>query len=239
MARHGENIRKRKDGRWEARYIHSYDEKGKAVYRSVYAYTYDEAKAKRAKAAASVNADDNFKSDLTFAQVAELWLASRKEVVKVSSYNHYRNQLESHIIPDLVNYRFSSLTSADINTLLKNKISQGYSPTTVSGLRTLLMMIFKYAKNNRIACSVSDPVFIPKKKKSDVEAFTIPEQKILVEYLNTHPDQFNLSIFISLYCGLRIGEVCALQWKDILFTKETISVDKTMIRIQKKDTKCW
>ena len=238
MARHGENIRKRKDGRWEARYIASYDENGKAVYRSVYAYTYDEAKAKRAKAAASLDsAPAALKNDLTFVQVADLWLNARKEVVKVSSYNHYRNQLESHIIPDLVNHKFSSLTSADINALLKNKITQGYSPTTVGGLRTILMMIFLYARNNRIACNVSDPIFIPKKKKSEVEAFTIPEQKLLIEYLNAHPDQFNLSIFISLYCGLRIGEVCALQWKDILFTKETISVDKTMIRIQKKDTR--
>ena len=237
MARHGENIRKRKDGRWEARYIQSYDENGKAVYRSVYAYTYDEVKAKRAKAAASIDVTETLKSDLTFVQVADFWLNARKEVIKVSSYNHYRNQLESHIIPDLINYKFSSLTSSDINTLLKNKIAQGYSPTTVNGLRTILMMIFHYARNNRIACSVSDPIFISKKKKSEVEAFTIPEQKLLIEYLNAHPDQFNLSIFISLYCGLRIGEVCALQWKDILFTKETISVDKTMIRIQKKDTR--
>ena len=41
MARHGENIRKRKDGRWEARYIASYDDKGKAVYKSVYGNTYE------------------------------------------------------------------------------------------------------------------------------------------------------------------------------------------------------
>ena len=185
MARHGENIRKRKDGRWEARYIASYDDKGKAVYKSVYGNTYEEAKLKRAKSAASLDTvHDTVKSDLTFTQVADLWLNARKEVVKVSSYNHYRNQLESHIIPDLVNYKFSTLTSADISKLLKNKIAQGYSPTTVSGLRTTLMMIFLYAKNNRIACSVSDPIFIPKKKKSEVEAFTLPEQKVLVEYLN-------------------------------------------------------
>lgn len=236
MARHGENIRKRKDGRWEARYIASYDSNGKAVYRSVYAYTYDEVKAKRAKAATTTTKTESVQTDLTFAQVAEMWLNSRKEVIKVSSYNHYLNQLESHIIPDLVNYRFSSLTSAEINELLKSKINQGYSPTTVNGLRTILMMIFHYARNNRIACSVSDPVFLPKRKKSEVEAFTIPEQKLLTEYLNTHPDQWNLAAYISMYCGLRIGEVCALQWKDILFTKETITVDKTLIRIQKKAT---
>ena len=50
MARHGENIRKRKDGRWEARYVYAYDEKGKAKYHSVYAATYDDAKSRRDEA---------------------------------------------------------------------------------------------------------------------------------------------------------------------------------------------
>jgi len=237
MGRHGENIRKRKDGRWEARYIHSYDENGKAKYRSVYAPTYDEAKQKRAKAASTAGSDQlEMHPDLTFAQVAELWLESKKDVIKVSSYNHYLNQLESHIIPDLINFRFSTLTSSDINQFLKNKLSHGYSPTTVNGFRTILMMIFHYARNNRISCAVTDPVLIPKKKKNQVEAFTKAEQSRVDQYLQEHPSQYNLAIWISLYCGLRIGEVCALQWKDIQFSKETILVDKTLIRIQKKKT---
>lgn len=46
MARHGENIRKRKDGRWEGRYK-AYDEsRGRTVYRSLYGRTYDEVKEK-------------------------------------------------------------------------------------------------------------------------------------------------------------------------------------------------
>ena len=237
MARHGENIRKRKDGRWEARYIHSYDDKGKAKYRSVYGSTYDEVKEKRAKAATSSEIDKlNYNHDLTFAQVAEKWLESKKDMIKISSYNHYLNQLESHIIPDLVNYRFSTLTSTEINELLINKINHGYSPTSVNGLRTILMMIFHYARNNRIACNVTDPVFIPKKKKNEIEAFTLSEQGLLDEYLNDHKDQFNLAILLSLYCGLRIGEVCALQWQDIKFIKETITVNKTLLRVQKKNS---
>lgn len=46
MARHGENIRKRKDGRWEGRYLAYSEEKGRKLYRSVYGRTYWEAKEK-------------------------------------------------------------------------------------------------------------------------------------------------------------------------------------------------
>jgi hypothetical protein len=42
-----ENIRKRNDGRWEARYISSYNNDGKAIYRSVYGHSYEEVKKKR------------------------------------------------------------------------------------------------------------------------------------------------------------------------------------------------
>ena len=46
MPRKGENIYKRKDGRWEARYIHHY-EGGKAKYKSIYGNSYTEVRAKR------------------------------------------------------------------------------------------------------------------------------------------------------------------------------------------------
>lgn len=46
MPKRGENIRKRKDGRWEGRLIIGYNEKGKSVYKSIYGKTYLEAKKK-------------------------------------------------------------------------------------------------------------------------------------------------------------------------------------------------
>ena len=46
MARTGENIYKRKDGRWEGRFIYAYGEDGKAKYKYVYAKTYTAVKSK-------------------------------------------------------------------------------------------------------------------------------------------------------------------------------------------------
>lgn len=50
MPRRGENIRKRKDGRWEGRYIAERKSDGRAVYRSVYAASYTEVRKKLAEA---------------------------------------------------------------------------------------------------------------------------------------------------------------------------------------------
>ena len=232
MARHGENIHKRKDGRWEARYIYTY-ENGKPKYRSVYAPTYEMAKEKRS-GLINPAAATGLKTNLTFYQVAALWLQSKKESLKKSSYNHYYNQCHLHILPSLCQQQFSEITAQDASDLLKSKIKEGYSAATVAGLRTILMMIFHYARKHDIACAVKDDIDIPKAKRTPVKAFTREEQKKIDDYLKDHPDVFNLAVSLSMYCGLRIGEVCALQWKDIHLEQGTIDISKTLIRIQNK-----
>lgn len=233
MGRHGENIRKRKDGRWEARYVYTHDSNGKAKYHSVYGNTYDEVKAKRNDIQKSLLRPE-LRNDLTFYEVATMWLKSKEDSLKRSSYNHYYNQLHQHIPSDILEMKFVDLTADKVNELLKNKIKDGYSAATVSGLRTIMMMIFHYARKKGIACSIHDDIYIPKCSHKNVRAFTREEQKKIVLYLKEHPDVFNLAIYLSMYCGLRIGEVCALQWKDIHLIQGTISISKTLIRIQNK-----
>ena len=233
MPRHGENIRKRKDGRWEARYAASHDHNGKTVYKSVYGNSYEEVKTKREEILNS-SLKTSRRSGLTFEQVTDLWLQSKKDSLKRSSYNLYYNLLHQHLLPLLIDTHFSSITADDVSALLKNKIKEGYSPSTVLALRTILMMIFHYARKHDITCSVDDEIYIPKTKRNDVKAFTRDEQKAIDDYLKEHPDVFNLSVYLSMYCGLRIGEVCALQWKDIHINQGTIHISKTLLRMQNK-----
>lgn len=74
MPRHGENIFKRKDGRWEGRYISSYNENGKAIYKSVYSKTYADTKRKLEVAK---NSNLNLRKSTTFNTFSDLlnyWL---------------------------------------------------------------------------------------------------------------------------------------------------------------------
>lgn len=235
MSRHGENIRKRKDGRWEARYVNKYNKDGKAVYRSVYGATYQAARKKRSDEMERSDSE-HLRTNLTFAQVAELWLAAKKETVKATSYNQYYNQCRTHLFPELADKQFSDITATDINLLLKKKIAEGYAISSINCYRTILLMIFRYARRNNIKCSVNDSILSPPSRQNNVCAFTRSEQKEINVYLQEHPGLFNLAVYLSLYCGLRIGEVCALQWKDINLKKEMITVSRTLIRIQKKDS---
>ncbi len=89
MGRHGENIRKRKDGRWEARVISSHTPDGKAIYRSVYGKTYLEAKEKRndflrRTTSSQTRKSDHCKGKATLEEVAWEWLSTRKDSIKRS-----------------------------------------------------------------------------------------------------------------------------------------------------------
>ena len=60
-------------------------------------------------------------------------------------------------------------------------------------------------------------------------------RKKLEIYLFNHLNEISLGILLSLYTGLRIGEVCALQWNDIHLEKEMISIQKTVSRVRNFD----
>lgn len=78
MSRRGENIRKRKDGRWEGRYYTHDLQTGQSSVHSVYAKTYGEVKEKLSAAKQSVQTvlgKDPGKKTVCFDTVAEEWLA--------------------------------------------------------------------------------------------------------------------------------------------------------------------
>ena len=89
MARRGENIFKRKDGRWEARVIECRSD-GKRVYRSLYGKTYTEAKAKKEEyyGINRFESAPSAKKLAAFSWLAGEWLASVRGTVKESTYIH-------------------------------------------------------------------------------------------------------------------------------------------------------
>ena len=101
MSKKGENIYKRKDKRWEARYIKGYDPNGSARYGYCYGKTYREAKEKveRAKAALLMNVPSpEHNSRKRFSHYCDEWLRLNKIRVKESTYVKYNTTVEKHIM---------------------------------------------------------------------------------------------------------------------------------------------
>lgn len=153
MARHGENIRKRKDGRWEGRYPVYSEEKKKQVYHSVYARTYNEV---REKLTTQKNLQKNpprerlnetlpqtwpDSNNIKLADAAQEWLTGIKEKRKPSTYVKYSLIYHKHIENNLKNVFMSEIT----NILVREKISYPLSDSVCKSIYCVLNQIIKFA----------------------------------------------------------------------------------------------
>lgn len=102
MSKKGENIHKRKDGRWEARYKKGRNQNGGIYYGYVYGKTYSEAKEKLLEA--QINNDTRVcaAKGKTFADASVLWLSNNKLRLKGGTINKYETIINTHILPQLV-----------------------------------------------------------------------------------------------------------------------------------------
>ena len=231
MARRGENIYKRKDGRWEGRYKNGFKPNGKTRYSSVYGSSYSEVKillnTKRAE-----QKTDCLKCNFTFGELSALWLESIVHNVKESTYSNYSMKLEKHILPYFGAIRYEKLTIKIFNGFIAEKLSSGLSARYVSDICRVIKSITKFARVQLGYADKAELLSLPKCEKKEREMLTAPQQSLLTNYLTNNLSPSNLGILISAVTGMRIGELCALKWSDIDLEKRIITVGKTMQRIK-------
>ncbi len=233
MARRGENIRKRTDGRWEGRYIASYDNTRKACYRSVYGATYTEVKEKLQQC--KKGNEQKPEIQITMQYLFEEWLAMKKDIIKPSSYVKYHNLIENHYIPYFGYMKATCLTCKNVQDFLLQK--QYLSEKTVHDMSTLLTQIIKYGQSKRyIGYFDFENIPYPKLATQALHVLKDSEVRKLVQFIQTNFEIQKIGVLLSLFMGIRLGEVCALQWQDVNFDDETIYIEKTMQRLKNFDT---
>ncbi len=244
MARTGENIYKRKDGRWEARYIYAYKADGKAQYKYIYAPTYTEVKTKLLFYRSSKYEELQVsKSKEKYCYWLDEWLRSKKLSVKESTYMRYSKAIENHIKPLLGKYPIDKISTELMERYVTDKLqkgkidaSGGLSAKTMSDILVIIKESFKYAKSYgiNIVCDFDRISF--KKSQKEMRVLTLIEEQRLVSVLMDTTDRYKMGVFICLYTGIRIGELCALKWKHISLTEKTIKIEQTMQRLQYEHT---
>lgn len=166
----------------------------------------------------------------TFSKVAELWKADKKQYVKKSTYAAYALLIQSHLLPELGEQ--DEVTEEDVQSFVNQKLESGLSQKTVRDILVVLKMILRFgAKRGYWPSRQIDIIFPTERERQDIEVLTLANQRQLMSYVKEHFTFLNLGIFICLNAGLRIGEVCALQWNDIDVTSGVIHVGKTIQRI--------
>jgi integrase len=230
MARRERNIYKRADGRWEGRHIKDYGGAGgRARYASVYGRSYAEAKRKlmqrreekpRAGAAAGSR-------PLTVREAVEAHLAGASSGLKRSTLGLYERYLERYIAPYFGNARSHGLQPEAAQGFVDSLAARGLSAATVQSVFSLLRVS---------VCGTGGagfpPVRLPKRFNAEAEAFSVEEQRRLEEASAMSDDLDRAALKLSLYTGLRVGELCGLMWQDIDFGRRQLCVRRTLQRVR-------
>lgn len=241
MPRRGENIYKRKDGRWEARYIAFYDEAGKAHYKSLYAKSYAEAKIKKQEACLPGHPPVKAVSGQgcsSFGEACRLWLRSIQPKIKESTYVKYRSILDAYIMPALGSYSMGKINARLLEQYFKELLGHGKADGTglaaksVSDIKSVIKMAIVFSVNEGWMGGFRMDNIVIRQESRQIRILTQEEQANLESYLLAEPSDIRLGIYISLYTGIRLGELCALRWADIDLGERMLSVNKTMIRLR-------
>ncbi len=235
MARRGENIYKRKDGRWEGRYKSGFKADGKTKYSSVYGKSYAEVRATLVNKRLQTQSDAPA-CKLKFGEIVRLWLNDLKNTVKESTYANYLMKAEKHILPRLGGILYDKMTVNILNDFVTEKLSDGLSPKYVADISALIKSASKFAGRRYGYADKSEFMAVPKINKQREKAMLSDlEQNILTANLINNVTPSNTGILLSAATGMRIGELCALKWSDFDFEKRTITVSRTIQRIKNQD----
>lgn len=237
MSKRGNNIYKRKDGRWEGRILQNNDFGGKRKYISVYGKTYREVKEKTEHMRLQVKSNvQRSHSDILMNEAADIWVKDKGAVWKPSTYSAYQNILQKYIIPHLGEYRLSQINNHIMELFLSNirlgEHGKSLSNRYLHSICNMVLMILVHVKKKRgFTIDIPEnPVVYVKSKQ-----LLLPTENtmmILEEYLieNIKNDSC-LGILIAFYTGIRIGELCALTWEDIDLSEEIIYIHKNVQRV--------
>lgn len=231
MSRRGEAIYHRKDGLWEARYVKGLDATGKKKYASVYAHSYREAKERRQDIVSKITLLPQSISSrrICLNELILEWLFLNQGRIKPSTYQKYSSQFENHIKDTVGKYQIIYLTPVLFKQYSDGLLKKKLSATTVNGILTFIRTCLKYG-NRQYGTPSVDMVYL-KPPRKEMRVLSLQEQNKLVQFLLLDTDIYKLGVLLTLYTGIRIGELCALTWGDIKEGKLTIN--KTMQRLSK------
>lgn len=236
MARKGENIYKRKDGRYEGRYIKGYKPNRKPCFGYVYGHKYADVKERLCKLKARQAACRVLAGKVgggTAGEYMEYWLVQvAKPRIKPSTYSCYRGMVSRHLLPHLGAEMLEHVSTQHLYALQEILEKKGLSKSTIADVFHLLASICKQAEKDQ--CLGQNPcgeIRIKREGAQRRQGFTRQERQRLIGSLCNAEEETRLEVLLPLYTGLRVGELCALQLGDIDLAQGIIHIRQTVQRI--------
>ncbi|MDQ3638993.1 MAG: N-terminal phage integrase SAM-like domain-containing protein, partial [Actinomycetota bacterium] len=185
MGRRGNNegtIRRREDGRYEARYtVHTADG---VKQRSIYGKTRKQVSEKLTKAMSDRDGGLVFDAEnLAVGEYLERWLSgSVRGSVRESTYDRYESAVKVHITPALGRVKLSKLSPAHVAGFYQDRLAAGCAPASVNKLHvTLHKALSQAVKWSMVPRNVCEAVNAPRPTSEEMQTLTAAEARRLIE----------------------------------------------------------
>lgn len=181
------------------------------------------------------------------------WLTSYLEELKpeitINTYNNYNSYIYQHILPVLGTYLLGDLTAPVVKSFILDKLDHGRIRSNENTVGLSLKTVKEYfillkkaldkaVEEGEILFNPCHSINFPKQVKEEVHALEHEEQDSLERHIKAEfKPNSSLVAKIALYAGLRNGEICALQIKDIDMERGLINVSKTLYRARTSKNK--
>ena len=239
-AKGGGTIRKRSDGRWEARYTLGIDPKtGKQIQKSVYGKTQKEVRQKLTAITAEIDDGTYIPPDkTTVEQWLNIWLKEYMGDKKYGTVRNYKNACKYHIIPYIGQYRLSELKPYTIQALY-NRLGReedgkkALSPKTIHNVHGVLSKALNQAVwNEMIRSNPAQLTTRPRKTRKDIT--TLSDEQIQKFGALVEQDSYRAILKFILFSGVRESEAIGLTWDCIDFDRGTIRIYRQMLKRTKE-----
>ncbi len=184
---------------------------------------------------------------MTLKELIDEWLyINHKDNIKPRTLLRYECSIRNHIYPHFQNEIIDNLSPRDIQRWIKiikedisPKTQKPLSSSSINTIIAILKLVFNYALDFEII--KYNPMARIKRvsirEEVTVKVFTREEQIKIENYIERLENDEYFPFILTLYTGLRLGELLALTWKDINIKTGLISINKTIYKIPTKDNK--
>ena len=165
--------------------------------------------------------------DATFGELVDAWEKYYTPKATVNWVYQQRHNIDKHLMPHLVDRKAKSLKKFDLQSLLNLLADKGYSTSTMKKLKIVAVQILEVARDKGLI--IENPfrdVKVVEIKPNERRALTDIEIDLITDTWKDH--RMGHVALIMLYCGLRRGEIMALNWSDIDFEGKMIQVTKAI-----------